>query len=187
MALTDSIEHKLDRGLSEIRRTGRRVGRTTRSAAHDLHADVTDDLRGLVDRVIRELGARLAGRPVTNRIMPDVIVEADADLLGLALRQLVDNAAKYSSPGSAIDVDASMASSVDLVVRNLGPAIPEHERDRIFERFVRGAQASRLPGSGMGLAIVRRIAQAHGGDVTAASSDGVTEFRLSLPRAEVPR
>ena len=145
------------------------------------------DLRGLVDRVIRELGARVAGRPVTNRITPDLIVEADADLLGLALRQLVDNAAKYSSPGSAIDVDASMASSVDLVVRNLGPAIPEHERDRIFERFVRGAQASRLPGSGMGLAIVRRIAQAHGGDVTAASSDGVTEFRLSLPRAEVPR
>jgi len=145
------------------------------------------DLRGLVDRVIRELGARLAGRPVTNRIMPDVIVEADADLLGLALRQLVDNAAKYSSPGSAIDVDASMGSGVDVVVRNLGPAIPEHERDRIFERFVRGAQASRLPGSGMGLAIVRRIAQAHGGDVTAASSGGVTEFRLSLPRVEVPR
>jgi len=80
-----------------------------------------------------------------------------------------------------------MGSGVDLVVRNLGPSIPEHERDRIFERFVRGAQASRLPGSGMGLAIVRRIAQAHGGDVRAASSGGVTEFRLSLPRAEVTR
>ncbi|WP_175841521.1 DUF883 family protein [Burkholderia arboris] len=51
MALTDSIEHKLDRGLSDIRRTGRRVGRTTRSAARDLHADVTDDLRGLVDEL----------------------------------------------------------------------------------------------------------------------------------------
>ncbi|WP_321807723.1 DUF883 family protein [Burkholderia sp. BCC1993] len=51
MALTDSIEHKLDRGLSDIRRTGRRVGRTTRSAARDLHADVSDDLRGLVDEL----------------------------------------------------------------------------------------------------------------------------------------
>jgi len=51
MALTDSIEHKLDRGLSDIRRTGRRVGRATRSAARDLHADVTDDLRGLVDEL----------------------------------------------------------------------------------------------------------------------------------------
>ncbi|MCO8646269.1 DUF883 domain-containing protein, partial [Burkholderia multivorans] len=51
MALTDSIEHKLDRGLSEVRRTGRRVGRTTRSAARDLQADVQDDLRGLVDEL----------------------------------------------------------------------------------------------------------------------------------------
>ena len=124
---------------------------------------------------------------MTNRIADGLMVDADADLLGLALRQLVDNALKYSSPGTVIELDATMASTVDLVVRNIGPAIPEHERDRIFERFVRGAQASRLPGSGMGLAIVRRIAQAHGGDVTAASSGGVTEFRLSLPRAEVTR
>ncbi|PCE33814.1 DUF883 family protein [Burkholderia ubonensis] len=51
MALTDSIEHKLDRGLSDIRRTGRRVGRSTRSAAHNLHADVQDDLRELVDEL----------------------------------------------------------------------------------------------------------------------------------------
>ena len=115
------------------------------------------------------------------------MVDADADLLGLALRQLVDNALKYSSPGTVIELDATVASTVDLIVRNSGPVIPEHERDRIFERFVRGAQASRLPGSGMGLAIVRRIAQAHGGDVTAASGGGVTEFRLSLPRAEVTR
>ncbi|MBN3786243.1 DUF883 family protein [Burkholderia sp. Ac-20353] len=51
MALTDSIEHKLDRGLSDIRRTGRRVGRSTRAAARDLHADVKDDLRELVDEL----------------------------------------------------------------------------------------------------------------------------------------
>ena len=83
--------------------------------------------------------------------------------------------------------DATVASTVDLVVRNVGAAIPEHERDRIFERFVRGSQSAPLSGSGMGLAIVRRIARAHGGDVTASSGGGVTEFRLSLPRAEVTR
>ena len=55
MALTDSIEHKLDRGLSDIRRTGRRVGRTTRSAARDLHADVTDDLRNAGEGLLLEL------------------------------------------------------------------------------------------------------------------------------------
>ncbi|KVC73536.1 DUF883 family protein [Burkholderia ubonensis] len=51
MALTDSLEHKLDRGLSDIRRTGRRVGRSTRSAAHNLNADTQDDLRELFDEL----------------------------------------------------------------------------------------------------------------------------------------
>ncbi|MXN73722.1 DUF883 family protein [Burkholderia sp. 4701] len=51
MALTDSIEHKLDRGLSDIRRTGRRMGRRTRAAARDLNADVQEDLRELVDEL----------------------------------------------------------------------------------------------------------------------------------------
>ncbi|AOK19027.1 hypothetical protein WT26_23945 [Burkholderia cepacia] len=51
MALTDSIEHKLDRGLSDIRRTGRRVGRSTRSAARNLNADTQDDLRELVNEL----------------------------------------------------------------------------------------------------------------------------------------
>ncbi|OMG75494.1 DUF883 family protein [Burkholderia ubonensis] len=51
MALSDSIEHKLDRGLSDIRRTGRRVGRSTRTAARNLNADTQDDLRELFDEL----------------------------------------------------------------------------------------------------------------------------------------
>lgn len=51
MTLTDNAEHKLDRGLSEIRRTGRRITHSTRSAARDLHADVKDDMRSLVDEL----------------------------------------------------------------------------------------------------------------------------------------
>ncbi|KVN70183.1 hypothetical protein WM03_22785 [Burkholderia ubonensis] len=51
MALTDSLEHKLDRGLSDIRRTGRRVGRSARSAARNLNADTQDDLRELFDEL----------------------------------------------------------------------------------------------------------------------------------------
>jgi two-component system sensor histidine kinase KdpD len=82
------------------------------------------DLRGLVDRVVRDFGTRLAGRTVTNRIPADVQIEADAELLGLALRQLVDNALKYSSPGTVIELDAAMGATADLVVRNSGPAIP---------------------------------------------------------------
>ena len=67
-------------------------------------------------------------------------------------------------------------------MRNYGPAIPEHEQARIFERFYRGEQARLVPGTGMGLAIVRQIAQAHGGTLTVSSTPSAgTEFTLSLP------
>jgi len=72
---------------------------------------------------------------------------------------------------------------VDISVRNSGPVISERDQQRLFERFYRGAQARSLPGTGMGLAIVRQIAEAHGGTVTVRSTPEIgTEFTLSLPR-----
>jgi signal transduction histidine kinase len=109
-------------------------------------------------------------------------VDVDRDLFGLALRQLLDNAVKYSPAGSAIEVAASGGGgTIHLAVRNGGPPIPERERRRIFERFYRGGQAQGIPGTGMGLPIVRQIAQAHGGNVAVTSSERSTEFRVSLP------
>ena len=105
------------------------------------------------------------------------------DALGLALRQLLDNAVKYSSPTSPIEIVAAVDTAVDIAVRNAGAPIPEREQQRIFERFYRGAQARHIPGTGMGLAIVRQIAAAHGGTLTVSSSpDTGTTFTLSLPR-----
>ena len=70
-------------------------------------------------------------------------------------------------------------------VRNSGPEIPERERAQIFERFYRGSDAHRMPGTGMGLAIVRQVAKAHGGTADVASSpERGTEFVLLLPREE---
>jgi two-component system sensor histidine kinase MprB len=67
-------------------------------------------------------------------------------------------------------------------VRNEGPPIPEREQARLFERFYRGAGARQLPGTGMGLAIVRQIAEAHHGTVRVRSTAaGGTTFVLSLP------
>jgi signal transduction histidine kinase len=107
-------------------------------------------------------------------------------LLGLAIRQLLDNAVKYSPRTSTIEVAAIANGSVDITVRNSGSAIPEPERAHIFDRFYRGTQARQIPGTGMGLAIVQQIAQAHGGTVgLATSADRGTELTFSIPRGGV--
>jgi two-component system sensor histidine kinase SenX3 len=109
-------------------------------------------------------------------------VDADRELLGLALRQLLDNALKYSPPTSTIDIHAQGNGTVVIAVHNSGSTIPEQDQARIFERFYRGAQARHVPGTGIGLAIVQQIAAAHRGTLTVASSSGAgTTFTLSLP------
>ena len=88
---------------------------------------------------------------------------------------------------SAIEVTVSVGESVDLAVRNSGPPIPEREQARLGERFYRGSHARRVPGTGMGLAIVRQIAEAHRGRLSVSSSaEEGTAFTISLPR-EVAR
>jgi two-component system sensor histidine kinase KdpD len=145
-------------------------------------------LATLVAATLRESGLRTEGHTVLNRVPPDLVVDADGPLLRLALRQLFDNALKYSPANSTITIDATRNGAVQIAVRNSGPPIPIHEHRHIFERFYRGSQAGHVPGSGMGLAIVRQIAQGHGGELTVSSAvDTGTEFRLSLPVDEARR
>src|SRR4030095_7981317 len=106
---------------------------------------------------------RLDDHDLQERIPEDLTVDADRDLVGLALRQLLDNALKYSAASSTIEISAAGNGAVEISVRNSGSTIPEREQARIFERFYRGAGAGHIPGTGMGLAIVQQIARAHGG------------------------
>jgi two-component system sensor histidine kinase KdpD len=149
-----------------------------------LHRD-RHTLADIVGWTLRQFESRLDGHSVTTHIPESLSVDADRDLLGLALRQLLDNAVKYSPPASTIEIAAAGDRTVEIVVRNSGPAIPERERDRVFERFYRGSQARRIPGTGMGLTIVQQIAQAHGGTVSVASSpERGTQVTMSLPSGE---
>jgi signal transduction histidine kinase len=69
---------------------------------------------------------------VLNQVPPTLLVDADRDLLALALRQLLDNAVKYSEPGSTIQMSASSNGSVEIAIRNSGHPIPATEQERIF-------------------------------------------------------
>src|ERR1039457_5850039 len=114
-------------------------------------------------------------------------VFADAELLRLALRQLLDNACKYSLAGSVIKLAIQLQhESVAVRVWNSGSLVPSSERPHIFERFYRGSEARHLaPGSGLGLYVARKIAQAHGGGLYLETDVGEgTSFCLTLPIAQ---
>ena len=113
-------------------------------------------------------------------------VSADAELIQLAIRQLIDNALKYSPSTAPVTVSARAdPSGVVISVSDQGPGIPEGEQSKIFEKFYRRSKdRHQITGTGMGLAIVREIMHAHGGEISVASSPGQgSEFCLFFPVA----
>jgi two-component system, OmpR family, sensor histidine kinase KdpD len=140
----------------------------------------------IVAGVVKQFERRLDGHELVARVPDGLTIHADRDLLALALRQLIDNALKYSQPASAIGIVATGNGMVDIAVSNAGAPIPEVEQTRIFDRFYRGAHARHLPGTGLGLAIVQQIAQAHGGTLRVSSAlNAGTTFTLAFPRSAV--
>lgn len=111
----------------------------------------------------------------------------DADLVQLALRQLIDNAIKYSPPGSAVRISArAQGEAVAIGVHNSGAPLSTPDKLRVFDKFYRGATAQpRVAGTGMGLPIARGIVQKHGGDIHVESAPGAgTEFVIVIPMAD---
>ncbi|MGC1817382.1 MAG: HAMP domain-containing sensor histidine kinase, partial [Casimicrobiaceae bacterium] len=93
-------------------------------------------------------------------------VDGDAASLGILLSNLVDNALRYTPAGGRIDVGVGSTGGVaTLTVADSGPGIPPQDRERVFDRFYRGA-GNEEPGSGLGLSIVKRIADAHGASIS---------------------
>jgi two-component system, OmpR family, sensor histidine kinase KdpD len=168
-----------------------RLGSLVTDAVHMLRIDAGDftvrpaqhRLAPLIAAALKRFEHHLDGHDVIQRVPDDLVVDADRDLIGLALRQILDNAIKYSPPTATLEVVARGNGGVEIAVRNSGATIPEREQARIFERFYRGVQARQVPGSGLGLAIVQEIVRAHGGTLRVVSSpDAGTTFTLSLPR-----
>jgi two-component system sensor histidine kinase KdpD len=129
----------------------------------------------------------LRGRAIEVSADADRLVRLDPRLTAAALSHLLENAAKYSPPGTAIDVLASVdAGGLTIAVRDRGPGIPAGDLPHIFERFYRGANVKdRRSGTGMGLAIAKGLLAVQHGHIAAANeSDGGVRFSLVVP-AEV--
>jgi signal transduction histidine kinase len=110
-------------------------------------------------------------------------LRCDAESIEQAVLVLVDNAAKYGTPGEPITLTSSRRQRDLLIeVADRGPGIPPEELSQIFERFYRGERSSPEGGSGLGLAIAKAIAEAHDGSVEAKSRRGEgTRMSLRLP------
>jgi len=123
----------------------------------------------------RQISVRRYGETGETRVDPDLML--------LAISQLVENACRYAPPDASVEIAvASLGEDVALTVANDGRPIPPLERERIFERFYRGADARQAGGgSGLGLFVARKIARAHGGDLVLADAGPArVAFRLTI-------
>jgi two-component system, OmpR family, sensor histidine kinase MprB len=117
-------------------------------------------------------------------VVEPTVVDGDRDRMERAVWNLLENAGKWSGEGGTVEVSLTGG---ELSVRDHGPGIDEEDRPLVFERFYRSAAARSMPGAGLGLSIVREVAEAHGGTVVAENAEGGgARFRLSLNGAARP-
>ena len=126
------------------------------------------------------MGAARAPQVRFVTALSPTIVLADPVLLERAVSNLLDNAVKYSPDGAPIEVTVRGG---EVVVADHGPGIADVDLPRVFDRFYRAATARSKPGAGLGLAIVREAAEAHGGTASAESTSAGARFKLALPLA----
>ncbi|WP_408586733.1 ATP-binding protein [Novosphingobium sp.] len=177
---------RIDRLITEIADASRIDAELSRATFVEL------DLAELAAQVVAARGARFDQRPDQRGDCPIrfhsdtimAIVHGDALRLERVLDNLLDNAASFSPPGAAVEVDVTAdGARVRLTVSDHGPGVPVAERDKVFERFhsVRPDDEAFGAHSGLGLAIARTIAEAHDGTLTIADrADGAPGACLVL-------
>lgn len=147
--------------------------------------DETVELRPVLDLAVRELSGRAEECGVTLSVGGQAPpVRGDADLLYRAFANLIENAVKYNHPGGAVTVTLGREGrEVSVTVKDDGPGIPANALPHIFEPFYRAdpSRSQQIPGSGLGLAVVRLIVERHGGEIQVQSRPGAgSAFKVLL-------
>jgi signal transduction histidine kinase len=146
--------------------------------------NVAELVRSAVERVRQQAAAeKLTIRPV---VAADAgTIRADPDALDELLASILDNAVRYTPAGGSVTVAVDgTAEETRIAVRDTGPGISPEDMEHIFEPFYRGKAQKGIPGTGLGLPIARRIAEAHGGRIEVATAPGEgSEFRIYIPRS----
>jgi K+-sensing histidine kinase KdpD len=143
-----------------------------------------EPLEEVVEAALERVRGRLGEREVRTRIPAEVpLIPMDAVLLQQVFVNLLENAIRYTPARSPLEIEARPAPGAVIVeVRDEGPGVNESERERLFERFVRGRHERGDGGVGLGLTICRAIVEAHGGSIGISNR----ELRGALVRMELP-
>ncbi len=147
-------------------------------------------VKELIQSAVEVLGERTEFYDIIVDIAPNCApVVVDRELSVQALKQLIDNALKYSSPKMRIFINATQADDVvSISVRDSGRGLTEIEQSKVFDKFYRGHQRDGgIQGTGMGLAIAKEIVEAHGGSISVESNIGEgSRFTIALRAAVNP-
>jgi two-component system, OmpR family, sensor histidine kinase MprB len=175
----------LDRVVAQVAELGQLVANVTELARGESVAGAPADVR--LDEVVA------SGLEGARRDWPQTAFTADlepclvfgsVERLQIAVRNLLDNAAKFGQPGDPVEVRLLAG---ELTVRDRGPGVAPTDLPHVFDRFYRAPSARGVPGSGLGLSIVRQVAESHGGTVQAESAPGQgTLIRFHLPATASP-
>lgn len=146
-----------------------------------------ESVEEIIGSTLSRIRRRDPSRRIQARVAPGLpLVRADAVLAAQLLANLLDNALKYSDGPVHVDADV-VGNALQIEVRDRGIGIDESEHAQLFDTFFRGAAARKVRGAGLGLAVSRAIAQAHGGTLDGEPRDGGGSiFRLRLPLAAAP-
>jgi two-component system sensor histidine kinase KdpD len=148
-------------------------------------------LEEIVGSALSRLERELADHQVTVDVPPAVLARIDPILVEQLLVNLLDNAAKHTAASTAVEVRVTRETSAAIIeVADRGPGLPAGPRAQVFDKFYRGISATGSPGAGLGLAVCRGIAVAHGGSIEAFARDGggsrfVARFPDGAPLPEV--
>ena len=185
LEVVDAQSRRMSRLLTDLRKLAELETASLALEDVDLAETVTDAVGAVMEEA--------AGRGAAVRLRLDLPrvpwplphVRGDGDLLYSAVYNIVSNAVKYTPAGGAVEVRGrEEGGTVTIEVADTGIGVPEREMGLVFRELGRAGNARALPGSGLGLPLVRTIAQRHGGNVGMASREGVgTRVWLVLPVA----